>query len=199
MEHKLLIVDDEPNIFHALRRALHGESTWQLLFAESGEKALEVFEAEDIDLVICDENMPGMNGTQLLGLIRQRWPDVIRMMLTGDASVDLVMNAVNNGEIYRFFTKPCNEAELIISIRDALKMQRLKKESRRLLETVKQQSAEIQSMKDGEPGGEVRTTLAEITNKTPNRSANKDVVMLDDDDVDALLDDIRSELDKIAD
>jgi len=198
MEHKILIVDDEPNIFHALRRAMHGEASWQLLYAESGEKALEVLEEEVIDLMICDENMPGMNGTQLLGLVRQRWPDVIRMMLTGDASVDLVVNAVNNGEIYRFFTKPCNEAELIISVRDALKMQKLKKESRRLLETVKQQSAALESLKQGE-GAEVRTTLAAITNKSPARNGGRDIVMLDDDDVDALLDDIRSELDKIAD
>lgn len=153
MQHKLLIVDDEPRIYHALRRALHREQGWETVYAESGEAALELLGAnDDIDVIVSDENMPGMNGTQLLGLVRGRHPDVIRMMLTGDARIDVVMNAVNNGEIYRFFTKPCNEAELIIAIRDALQMKKLKSESRRLLDLVKKQQARIRMLEgDGSP------------------------------------------------
>ena len=147
MQHKLLIVDDEPRIYHALRRALHREQGWETVYAESGEAALEVLGAnDDISVIVSDENMPGMSGTQLLGLVRGRHPDVIRMMLTGDARIDVVMNAVNNGEIYRFFTKPCNEAELIIAIRDALQMKKLKAESRRLLDMVKRQQARIRML-----------------------------------------------------
>lgn len=163
MEHKLLIVDDEPNIYQALRRALHREKEWTTLYADCGEAALKLLETESVDIVISDENMPGMNGTQLLGLVRQKWPDVIRMMLTGDARIDVVMNAVNRGEIYRFFTKPCNEAELIISIRDAVQMRRLKEESRRLLDTVKRQAARIRLLEGAESGasGETRDTEAD--------------------------------------
>jgi two-component system probable response regulator PhcQ len=160
MQHKLLIVDDEPRIYHALRRALHREQGWETVYAESGEAALELLGAsDDIDVIVSDENMPGMNGTQLLGLVRGRHPDVIRMMLTGDARIDVVMNAVNNGEIYRFFTKPCNEAELIIAIRDALQMKKLKSESRRLLELVKKQQARIRMLEgDGSPLPEIAST-----------------------------------------
>lgn len=115
----LLIVDDEPRIFGALRRALHREPL-RLLHAESGEAALAVLEKESVDVVLADENMPGMNGSRLLAEVSRRWPDAVRMMLTGTADMDVVCKAVNEGRISRIFTKPCNEAELIVAIRDAL-------------------------------------------------------------------------------
>ncbi|MCB9898097.1 MAG: response regulator [Planctomycetes bacterium] len=221
MRHKLLIVDDEPMIYHALRRGLHREAEWETMYAAGAEAALEILETEAIDIVICDENMPGMNGSQLLGLVRQRWPDVIRMMLTGDARVDVVMKAINNGEIYRFFTKPCNEAELIVALRDALQMKKLKSESRRLLDMVKSQAARIR-MLEGKGGpltdtqdavpaapvavGQRSMSLDEITGRAPSPGAEpapargNGVIDLNGgvDDVDSLLDEIRSELDNIA-
>lgn len=221
MRNKLLIVDDEPMIYHALRRGLHRESDWETLYAAGAEAALELLETEAIDIVICDENMPGMNGSQLLGLVRQRWPDVIRMMLTGDARVDVVMNAINNGEIYRFFTKPCNEAELIVALRDALQMKKLKAESRRLLDMVKAQASRIR-MLEGQGGalpdmpatapaasglGQRSVSLDEITgrvpaacgtNPGPSSSSTNKVIDLAGDDVDSLLDEIRTELDNIS-
>lgn len=226
MEHTLLIVDDEPKIYHALRRALHRERDWKTLYADGAEAALKMLETESVDIVIADENMPGMNGTQLLGLVRQKYPDIIRMMLTGDARLDVVMNAVNRGEIYRFFTKPCDEAQLIISIRDALQMRVLKAESRRLLDTVKRQAARLRQLEGGAPldpsldgpvdsVGDTKATetstprsatLAELTNKgtaAPMPSAAKadGVIDLSDgkatDDVDDLLNDIRNELDDL--
>ena len=94
------------------------------------------------------------------------------MMLTGDGRLETVMAAVNKGEIYRFFTKPCNEAELIISIREGLQMRALKFEAARLLETVKKQSAQIQSLQgEGTPttgtaGGATAGTTTSTTNAT---------------------------------
>lgn len=223
MEHTLLIVDDEPKIYHALRRALHRERDWKTLYADGGEAALKLLETESVDIVIADENMPGMNGTQLLGLVRQKYPDIIRMMLTGDARLDVVMNAVNRGEIYRFFTKPCDEAQLIISIRDALQMRVLKAESRRLLDTVKRQAARIKQLESGGspadgPVDSVGDTLAtqsdtprsatldELTHRktpapAPAAKAADDVIELDggdgSDDMDDLLSEIRNELDEL--
>ncbi|GJM21941.1 MAG: hypothetical protein DHS20C15_18560 [Planctomycetota bacterium] len=226
MEHTLLIVDDEPKIYHALRRALHREKDWKTLYADGGDAALKLLEQESVDIVIADENMPGMNGTQLLGLVRQKYPDIIRMMLTGDARLDVVMNAVNRGEIYRFFTKPCDEAQLIISIRDALQMRVLKAESRRLLETVKRQAARLRELEGGgniDPSldgpvdsvgdskavqsDEPRSaTLAELTNRNspgPIAGAKPEgVINLGGknapDDVDDLLSEIRTELDDLT-
>jgi len=211
MERKLLIVDDEPKIYHALRRALHRESDWKTLYAGGADEALEVLGKENVDVVIADENMPGMNGSQLLGQVRQRWPDVIRMMLTGDPRIDVVMNAVNNGEIYRFFTKPCNEAELIVSIREALQMRDLKQGSRQLLETVKKQSAEIRDLKTGEspadivaggpaadmqPQDAVAPPTISLGGAAPSEKGEFDIET--DADVDSLLSDIRNELDSLT-
>ena len=173
METKLLIVDDEPMIYQALRRALYRESGWRTLYANGAESALTILETEHIDVVIADENMPGMNGSKLLGVVRQRWPDVIRMMLTGDPSVDVLMNAVNTGEIYRFFTKPCNEAELIVSIRDALQMRELKQGSRQLLETVKKQSAQLAELRpqDAPPVAQLVPTGGPVEPSAPRQPA----------------------------
>lgn len=222
MANKLLIVDDEPRIYQALRRALHRERDWSTVYAENGEAALELLESEVIDVVIVDENMPGMSGTKLLSAVRQRWPDIIRMMLTGDARIDVLMNAVNRGEIYRFFTKPANEAELIIAIRDALQMRQLKEESRRLLATVRQQAAEIRRLQ-GDAASESdadllsagpheavavpaapaeRASLSLDDMARRNRRAATDVLSLDADtdrgDIDSLLGEIRSQLDRLV-
>jgi two-component system, probable response regulator PhcQ len=146
MEHAVLIVDDEPKIYQALRRALHREP-YELLHAESGDAALTLLaERGGVDVIIADENMPNMRGSVLLARCKQQWPDMVRMMLTGDARLETIVAAVNKGEIYRFFIKPCNEAELIISIRDALQMRQLKAAAGALLTTVKKQSETIRSM-----------------------------------------------------
>ena len=141
----VLIVDDEPKIFHAVRRALHRES-YELIYAPGGDEALTVLDEGAVDVIIADENMPGMQGNALLARCRTQWPDVVRMMLTGDARLETVMSAVNKGEIYRFFTKPCNEAELIVAIRDGLQMRALKFEAARLLATVRLQNETIRAM-----------------------------------------------------
>jgi len=219
MPHKLLIVDDEPMIYQALRRSLYRESDWKTLYANGAEAALVTLESEHVDVVIADENMPGMNGSKLLGIVRQRWPEVIRMMLTGDARIDVVMNAVNRGEIYRFFTKPCNEAELIVSIRDALQMRDLKQGSRQLLETVKLQSEQLRRLEDpsaqppaagggsppaGNPPperpalslGGTRGSAGGSSGGSPK--ANGEYSLDEGDDVDSLLSQIRKELDSLT-
>ena len=171
MDHAVLIVDDEPKIYHALRRALHKEP-YDVLYAVGGEEALKMLSERQVDVVVADQNMPNMQGSVLLSRVRQQYPDVVRMMLTGDGRLETVMAAVNKGEIYRFFTKPCNEAELIISIREGLQMRALKFEAARLLETVKKQAAQIQTLQgDGTtPNG--NTTPTSATGNNGNGNAN---------------------------
>ncbi len=225
MDHAVLIVDDEPKIYHALRRSLHREP-YDILYAASGNEALRTLAERPVDVILADQNMPEMQGSVLLARVRQQYPDVVRMMLTGDARLETVMAAVNKGEIYRFFTKPCNEAELIISLRDALQMRALKFEAVRLLDTVKKQNAQLQSLQSGHGGvgdlpvsasapapasAPVDGVLPPIELKHAPRAAptapaasdpkkgryvidsSKDVPQ----DVDQLLDEIRSELEKL--
>jgi DNA-binding NtrC family response regulator len=213
MDHAVLIVDDEPKIYHALRRALHREP-YDVVYASGGAEALKLLGERSIDVIIADQNMPEMQGSVLLSRVRQQFPDIVRMMLTGDARLETVMAAVNKGEIYRFFTKPCNESELIISLRDALQMRALKFEAARLLDTVKKQSAQIQSMQDaaGEGGASHATPEAELpainlkaikgASEPPKIEPKKGRYVIDmtrevPQDVDELLDEIRSELEKL--
>jgi response regulator RpfG family c-di-GMP phosphodiesterase len=216
MDHAVLIVDDEPKIYHALRRALHREP-YDVVYAPGGAEALKLLGERSIDVIIADQNMPEMQGSMLLSRVRQQFPDIVRMMLTGDARLETVMAAVNKGEIYRFFTKPCNESELIISLRDALQMRALKFEAARLLDTVKKQSAQIQTLQDaaGEGGAaapdttESEQVLPAINLKAikgasepPTSEPKKGRYVIDmtreiPQDVDQLLDEIRSELEKL--
>ena len=222
MDHAVLIVDDEPKIYHALRRALHREP-YDVVYASGGAEALKLLGERSIDVIIADQNMPEMQGSMLLSRVRQQFPDIVRMMLTGDARLETVMAAVNKGEIYRFFTKPCNEAELIISIREGLQMRALKFEAARLLETVKKQSAQIQSLQGTEappapaasapaaakppvaPSTPPPIELKHAAKPAPGTMTNdpkKGRYVIDagrdvPQDVDKLLDEIRSELEKL--
>ena len=194
----VLIVDDEPKIYQALRRAMHREP-YEVLSAADAEEALKLLAERDIDVVIADENMPGLKGSMLLARIRSQWPDIVRMMLTGDARLETVVSAVNRGEIFRFFIKPANEAEIIVSVREALKT-RAQKRERGLLETRKPSEGSEKLSSSAEP------QTIKLGQRTEKRSAPRSddeaepVISLDSGisgDVDGLLDEIKTELDKL--
>ncbi|MEM9743728.1 MAG: EAL domain-containing protein [Pseudomonadota bacterium] len=105
----VLLVDDEPSIVNALRRALRTEG-YELRTAASGQEALAVLASQSVDVVVSDYRMPGMTGTELLSAVRQRYPETVRLMLTGEADMQAVIEAINEGAIYKFLTKPwCND------------------------------------------------------------------------------------------
>src|ERR1700722_8470522 len=107
----ILIVDDEENVRNALRRSLRKEG-YQLHFASGPAEALIVLAELPIDLVMSDHMMPEMSGMEVLSLVRDRCPHVMRLMLTGHADMETAIRAINHGEIYRFLTKPWDDAEL---------------------------------------------------------------------------------------
>ena len=105
MENRILLIDDEPNILAALRRVLMDEP-YEILDTDSGEKGLEILQSKPCKVVISDERMPGMGGAEFLSRVKDFFPETVRILLTGYASIDAAMKAVNDGEIYRFFMKP---------------------------------------------------------------------------------------------
>lgn len=115
----LLVVDDEPAIRRALQHTLEGEG-YRLLAAGSGEEALELLEREPVDLLLCDLGMPGMSGLELLRRVRERWPAVIRMVLTGGGSLETAVASINQGEVHRFLTKPWSRDALLQTLRDTV-------------------------------------------------------------------------------
>ena len=110
-QHTVLFVDDEVNILKALQRLLRSEDM-TVLAASRGQEALDLLESTPAQVVISDQRMPEMSGVDLLSQVRERWPDVVRMMLTGYTEIDVAVEAINRGEIYRLITKPWNDDEL---------------------------------------------------------------------------------------
>ena len=119
MQLKILIVDDQPFVLNTLEKILK-LGPYKVVSALSGPEGLAVLEQEPVDLVISDERMPGMAGSEFLAIVRQRWPRTVRVMLTGYASLATAVRAINEGEIFRFLTKPIKSQELHDMVRDAL-------------------------------------------------------------------------------
>ena len=93
---------------------------FELRTATSGEEALGILSRSSIDLIVSDMNMPGMSGMEFLTKVAKEYPNCIRIMLTGRPTLDVAMNAINSGEVYRFLTKPYDAGDLASVIREAL-------------------------------------------------------------------------------
>jgi response regulator RpfG family c-di-GMP phosphodiesterase len=102
-EATILCVDDEPNILAALRRLFRKEN-YRVLCAGGAAAGVALLEQEQVDIVISDMQMPEINGTEFLECVRRRWPDTLRLLLTGHADVESTIGAINRGEIYRYIT-----------------------------------------------------------------------------------------------
>lgn len=144
---KILCVDDERNVLKALRRLFMDEDDYDIMLAESGEEGLEILaEENDIRLVVSDYRMPGMNGVEFLSQVFEKWPDTIRIVLSGYADTAAVVEAINLGQIYKFIPKPWDDDELKAVIADALLHQQLQLQNARLsaeLQTKNEQLEEI--------------------------------------------------------
>ena len=115
----VLLVDDEPNVLHGLTRALR-QQRYRINTARSAEEAMDILKAHRVDLIVSDENMPGTCGTSFLSWVADHFPEVTRIILTGQPTVSSALRAINEGGVYRYFTKPCDIIELALAIRHGL-------------------------------------------------------------------------------
>src|SRR5689334_14167053 len=139
MTKRILCVDDEPKILEAFERQLHNRFELELAFG--AEQALRAIEnGTQFAVVLSDLRMPGINGIQLLSRVRQIAPDTVRMILTGNADLTAAIEAVNEGKIYQFLTKPCPADMLTRALDAALEQHRLITAERELLEQTVQGS-----------------------------------------------------------
>jgi response regulator RpfG family c-di-GMP phosphodiesterase len=133
MDEKILIVDDEPNVLEGLQRVLRKE--FNVVAAIGGEEGLTaVAEQGPFAVIVSDMRMPGMDGTQFLRTVLERTPDSVRLALTGNADIQTAIDAVNEGAIFRFLSKPCTEQVLKGVLRAAIAQHRLILAERDLLE-----------------------------------------------------------------
>jgi len=130
-EHIVLLIDDDRNVLHALSRALRPQG-YRLYTATSAAEAMAVLKAHPVDVLVSDEQMPGMRGTDLLIWAAEHYPDIVRIVLTGRATTETAIRAINAGHVYQFFLKPCNPSDLDLAVRKALQHKDLLDENRRL-------------------------------------------------------------------
>ncbi len=124
----VLFVDDEEKILKSLKRGLLDEP-YKALFANSGHKALEILETEEVHVLVTDMRMPEMSGLELLKIVKEKYPQIVRMVLSGYTQITTLLTAINQGEIYKYITKPWKlEEEFIPSVRQALEYYDLRKE-----------------------------------------------------------------------
>jgi two-component system, probable response regulator PhcQ len=179
----VLLVDDEPHVLDALKRALRREP-FECLTATSGAAAQELMARHPVDVVISDEQMPGMSGSVLLSLVRKQFPQTIRIILSGQATLEAAVRAINEGEVYRFFLKPCDPADLASTIRQALAHKRLEEQSRRLLREFQKQASLLARLELRSPG---------LLNVEVD---DQGAVMVDESEGDGELEDLLSEMER---
>ena len=151
MMNRILIVDDEPSIVSALKRILLDEPC-EVVSANTAEEGMRLMDATSFKIVISDERMPGMGGAEFLSLVRNSHPETVRILLTGYASLDAAMKAVNGGEIFRFFMKPWDDLELLLAVRSAVDKFDLEEENRRLLWLLRKQASQLKAIEERFPG-----------------------------------------------
>ena len=119
---RVLFVDDEPNVLRGLRRMMHSlRNEWEMYFVESGQKALDLLSSNRFDVIVSDMKMPVMNGAELLSIVREKYPHMIRIILSGYSDQDLLLKTVRPA--HQFLTKPCDAQRIKTTVQRASKTQ----------------------------------------------------------------------------
>lgn len=111
----ILFVDDEEKVLKSLQRGLLDEP-YNCLFANSGAEALQILESNEVHVICTDMRMPEMNGLELLRIVKEKYPQIVRLVLSGYTQVGMLLTAINQGEIFKFITKPWRLEEEFKSI-----------------------------------------------------------------------------------
>jgi DNA-binding response OmpR family regulator len=141
-KHRILLVDDEKAILTSLKRLLRNEP-YEVVTASNAEEALRILEQAPAELIISDQLMPNKTGLELLREIRRRWPDTIRIILSGYTQVNTIIAAINEGAVYKFLAKPWNDEELKLHIRRAIEQHSLEKENCRMADEIIAQNRKL--------------------------------------------------------
>ena len=152
MPKKILYIDDEPENLFAFKAAFRRQ--FDILTAQSGTDALDLLAQHDIAVVMSDQRMPGMTGTQLLAAVRERWPAVIRILVTGYSDISAVIEAINQGQIYHYVSKPWHNEALGLILSNALQSIQLTAENAAL--TREKHQLEIAALASGKAAVEAQ-------------------------------------------
>lgn len=163
-KYTMLFVDDEINVLQSLKRVFRKEP-YQILTASSGKEGLEILEKTHVDLVISDQRMPEMNGVEFMAQIKERLPNIMRIILTGYTNVNSITAAINEGNVYKFILKPWEDDQLKEAVREALEVYRLRMKNIELTEKIKKQNEDLLWLNENLET-EVRKRIKEIELQT---------------------------------
>ncbi len=144
----LLFVDDEQSILASLKR-LFRPLGYTIHIANGGAEALSILEKEPVDVVVSDMRMPEMDGAQFLQQVASRWPNTVRILLTGYADINSTVAALNQGGIWKYVSKPWNDDDLKQNVHNALERKFLLEEKRRLEQLTQKQNDELRELNSG--------------------------------------------------
>src|SRR5205085_11225982 len=131
-KHCLLVVDDEPDLVHSVQDLLRFE--YRVLGATRATEGLKLMESEPVHIVMSDQRMPEMTGVEFLKRLRERYPDTVRLLFTAYADIKAVINAINQGMVYRYITKPWEPQDLQTVLKQATEHYDLLAERKQLLQ-----------------------------------------------------------------
>lgn len=143
--HTILLVDDEKCILDSLYRGLKKEP-YDILCAESGKEALDILEAQDVSLILSDVKMPGMDGIEFLRRASKKSPHSVKILLSGYSEVDLIVDAINTANLWRYVPKPWNNEDLIMAIKNGIEYFELKEERRELTAKLEKKNLELEEL-----------------------------------------------------
>jgi len=146
MEHRsgayrILYVDDEPQNLYLFRSLF--EQDYDVITAASGTVALGILANENIHVLLADQRMPGINGIQLLETVAREYPETVRVLVTGYSDIDVVIDAINRGAVYRYLSKPWDIDEIKATIRNAIEVYELKKKNQTLIGSLHKKIEEL--------------------------------------------------------
>lgn len=122
MKKQIIFVDDEDMVLQGLQRSMRVmRNDWDMTFVDSGAKALEFMEKSPVDVVVSDMRMPGMSGAQLLAEVMKRFPKTVRLVLSGHADQDMILQCV--GSTHQYLSKPCDPEQLRATVRRAMELE----------------------------------------------------------------------------
>ncbi|MBN2064307.1 MAG: response regulator, partial [Sedimentisphaerales bacterium] len=139
---RILLIDDDDKILRSLQRLLKNEG-YEIHTATRAGDAISMLSKDRFALVLTDQLMPEMLGTELLEIIEQQWPDTIRIILTGYSEIDTIIDAINKGHIFRFVSKPWDDDRLKLDIKIAVDQYRLKMENSLMAERIRRQNDKL--------------------------------------------------------
>ncbi|WDF54269.1 response regulator [Mucilaginibacter sp. KACC 22063] len=144
MEYGVLYIDDEINNLNSFKAAFRRD--FNIFTAQSAKEGRKILDTNEIGVIITDQRMPTMTGIEFLESILPVYPDTIRILLTGFADINAVMDAINRGQVYKYLVKPWQNEELKMYIQNSLEIYHLRKENKELAQKLKLANMELEAL-----------------------------------------------------